>query len=257
MFYGFFMVQTHVLVDYCESLLALDCADGCPNGLQVQGASSIKHLVTGVSASLEFLEKAVDVGADALLVHHGYFWSKQPRVITGWMYERLSLIMKHDLSLLAYHLPLDYHRELGNNVQLAKQMGWHIERTMPSLSGVDIGMIGELEAPLSQEDFAISLENKLDHKPLVIAGHGRVIKRIAWVTGAAGCDMVYADEANVDAFITGEISENMVHEAKERGLVLVAAGHHATERYGVQAVGAVLAKKFDIMHTYVDIACPI
>lgn len=251
------MVTTQLLVQYCDQELAIACKDGCPNGLQVEGCEQTTVLITGVTASMELLHQAHARGAQTILVHHGYFWRSQPRVITGWMQRRLKFLLQHNINLIAYHLPLDYHRIWGNNVQLAKHLGWQIDSPMHSHAGITIGMLGHLDKATPLHTFVDIIARKLSHSPIVIQGHSRPIKNIAWCTGAAGDDIEYAAQAGVDAYITGEISENIVHVAKETAMVVIAAGHHATERYGVQALGHHLAEKFDLKHEYVEVNSPI
>ena len=252
------MVLLTELVAFTDQYLAVQCKDGCPNGLQVQGKRKVSKLVSAVSASYAALEQAVLLQADALLVHHGYFWRHDDPTIRGLLYNRLSYLMQHQLSLIAYHLPLDYHEEVGNNAQLANVMHWNIEGRMPSSCGIDIGLYGVLSAPMTIESLRDDLAIKLLHTPLVIATDAsKQIRRIAWCTGAAGDDIIHAHKLGVDAFITGEIAERTVHVARELNIVLFAAGHHATERYGVQALGKLLSNKYAIEHEFVDIPSPV
>lgn len=253
------MASRDVIVSYCEDLLlSSQYHDYCPNGLQIEGKSNISRLVSGVSACQALLDAAIEQHADMILVHHGYFWKNDSRAITGYAKKRIQTVLQHNVNLLAYHLPLDGHSPLGNNAQLAKVMQWTIEGSMHSTCGRDLGLFGHMQRPCSALDLQSKLHENLAHNPLMIAKNPHTkIKRIAWCTGAAGDDIHYALELGVDAFITGEPAERLYHIAQETGIVFYAAGHHATERYGVQALGHHLSEHFGIQHTFIDIPCPI
>ena len=252
------MVLLTDLIAFTDKYLSVACKDACPNGLQVEGRPVINKLVSGVSANMQLLEHAVSVKADAVLVHHGYFWRHDDPSVQGLLRKRLKCLLEHEISLIAYHLPLDYHHVVGNNTQLAKVMQWSIAGRMPSSCGIDVGMHGLLPSPLTVSELSEDLMVKLSHKPLVVANDSRKnIVKLAWCTGAAGDDIFQAFALGVDAYVTGEIAERNVHVAKELDIVLIAAGHHATERYGVQALGDVLAKEFSIDHQYVEITSPV
>jgi dinuclear metal center YbgI/SA1388 family protein len=225
--------------------------DYCPNGLQVEGKSSVKKLVTGVTASQALIEEAIAWQADAILVHHGYFWKNENPAIVGMKQRRLKKLLKYDINLFAYHLPLDAHAELGNNIQLAKQLNINVTNSF-----ADIGLVGKLESPLSAEKFAQFIAKKLQREPLFIVGGDHIINTIAWCTGAAQSFIEKVLPLDVDAFLTGEVSEPTVHIARENKLHFFAAGHHATERYGVQAVGEHLGRCLDIEHRFIDIDNP-
>ena len=228
--------------------------DYCPNGLQVEGRSEVRKLISGVTASFDFLQAAVAAGADVVLVHHGYFWRGENQCLTGMKRRRIALLMEHDVSLLAYHLPLDAHLELGNNTQLGRRLGF-IETSR--FGEQCIAVQGTLPQTMTLKDLRMNIENLLSRKPLVIGDAAKVVQRIAWCTGAA---QDYFDEAirlGVDAFVTGEISEQTVHAARESGVAFIAAGHHATERYGVQALGEHVAQKFGIAHQFIDMDNPV
>ena len=207
--------------------------DYCPNGLQVEGRSEIRHLVTGVTASLALLEAAVDAGADMVLVHHGYFWrGEDPRVV-GTRRRRLKLLLDHDINLFGYHLPLDAHPELGNNAQLAKRLGFTAEARFGEQ---DLGWIGSTSVRTAGE-LASIVERSLQRKPMLIGDPAQQISRVAWCTGAAQNAFEQAIDAGASIYLSGEISEQTVHLARESGIAYLACGHHATERYGVQALG--------------------
>lgn len=230
--------------------------DYSPNGLQIEGRSQVQRVVTGVTASQRLIDAAINQQADALLVHHGYFWKGEPLPLTGMKAKRIRSLMEAGISLIAYHLPLDAHPELGNNAQLAKQLDINLLGVMDSPSW-PLGLYGELATPLSAVDFADHLEQRLERKPLHIEGHQRPIKTLAWCTGAAEGGIFRAAELGVDAYISGEISEKTVHEARELGIDYFAAGHHATERYGVKALGEWLAKEKGLEVTFVDMDNPV
>lgn len=228
--------------------------DYCPNGLQVEGRDRITTLVTGVTASLALIEAALDVGADAILVHHGYFWRGEEQRIVGLRQRRLKSLLIHDISLFAYHLPLDMHPDFGNNSQLARQLdltpdgrfgenglGWL------GVACADVRTVGEL---------AQFVEKRLQRRPLLIGDPAQPLGRIGWCTGAAQNMIGEAIEAGATVYLSGEISEPTVHLSRESGTSYLACGHHATERYGVQALGEHVAEKFNIMHRFIDIDNP-
>ncbi|MDO6783638.1 Nif3-like dinuclear metal center hexameric protein [Neptunomonas phycophila] len=246
------------LVNYCEELLNVkEFKDYSPNGLQVQGKETVQRIVTGVTASQALLDAAVQYSADLVLVHHGYFWRGESECITGMKKRRLATLLGNDISLLGFHLPLDAHPEFGNNAMLAKKMGWQITRGLDAPLGRAIGMVGELPEPISGGRLAEQLAAVLERTPLHIQGIGHPIKKIAWCTGGAQGFIDKALAAGVDAYISGEVSEPTYHFAKEMGIDYFAAGHHATERYGVQALGEHLASKFGIEHRYIEIPNPV
>ncbi|MBL1274889.1 MAG: Nif3-like dinuclear metal center hexameric protein [Ectothiorhodospiraceae bacterium] len=260
------MIQRDKLVAYLADLLTVNTfSDYAPNGLQVEGRGEIKTIIGGVTACQALVDAAVQKGADALLVHHGYFWKGESACVTGMKKQRLGALLANDINLLAYHLPLDAHPELGNNAQLAQLLGLQVDGSFGGGSGgVDIGQYGRLEQPLSAKAFAERLAHKLGRKPLHINGgleHAREggdeIHTIAWCTGAAQSYLEQAAALGVDAFLTGEISEQTVHVARELGIHFFSAGHHATERGGVQALGGHLAEKFGVSFEFVDIDNPV
>jgi len=231
--------------------------DYCPNGLQIEGRQEISRLVSGVTACQDLLDKAVEEGADAILVHHGYFWKGEDPTLTGRRRQRTATLIKHDINLLAYHLPLDAHPEFGNNAQLAKRLGLE---TLGSLGGEDrsiVGNWGNFSAPLTGEELGSLLKQVLGREPLHIVGTNNQISRVAWCTGAAQGYIEQAIEQGVEAYITGEVSESTVHIAREAGIHFFAAGHHVTERYGVQALGTKLAQQLGIEHQFIDIDNPV
>jgi len=234
-----------------------DYRDYCPNGLQVQGRDSISCLVTGVTANQALIDAAIEKGADAILVHHGYFWRGEDSVISGIRRNRIKALLDNDLNLFAYHLPLDAHPGLGNNAQLGITLGFRTEADLDPLHKSVVGVHGVLDEPCSGEDLAARITARLQRTPFHIPGSAEKIEKIGWCTGSAQNYIEMAWEAGVDAYLTGEVSEQTVHFARETGLHFFAAGHHATERYGVQAVGNHLAAEFGISHEFVDIDNPV
>ncbi len=230
--------------------------DYCPNGLQVEGQPDISSVISGVTASQALIEAAIDLHADTLLVHHGYFWRNENECIVGPKQKRIKLLLEHNINLIAYHLPLDCHPELGNNIQLAKilefkptgrfgenDIGW-----LGKMNNRDIGTVGEL---------ATLVETRLKRKPLLIGNPLQKLETIGWCTGAAQDLLPDAAQNNVSVYLSGEISERTVHEAREYGIAYLACGHHATERYGIMALGNLLAERFGIHHQFVEIDNPV
>ncbi|MBM3386054.1 MAG: Nif3-like dinuclear metal center hexameric protein [Betaproteobacteria bacterium] len=222
-----------------------------PNGLQVQGARPIRKLVSGVTASRAFIEAAIAADADALLVHHGLFWRGQDGRITGWMRERLRLLLAHDLHLFAYHLPLDAHPELGNNAQLGKVLGW---RHDARFGEQELGFLGSADFAEAQS-LAAHLQATLGRAVSCVPGD-RPIRRVAWCTGGAQGYFEAAIAAGADAFVTGEMSEPQAHLARETGVAFLACGHHASERYGAPAVAAHVAQQLGLAHEFIEIDNP-
>lgn len=240
---------------YLEQLLeASHFRDYCPNGLQVEGRAQIASIVTGVTASVALIEQAVAAGADAILVHHGYFWRGEDARVVGSRRARLSLLLGNEVNLFAYHLPLDVHPELGNNAQLALRLGF---RELGRAGEQDVLSWGEVGTQTTSGELAHHIEVRLARSPLLVGEPTRMIRRIAWCTGAAQGCFEQALTLGVDAYLTGEISEQQVHLAREAGVAYFAAGHHATERYGVQALGERLARDLGLLHRYVDIPNPV
>lgn len=245
-------VALTTLVEEADRYLnAAKIADYCPNGLQVEGRPHVRRIVSGVTASQALLDAAVEAQADVVLVHHGYFWKNEDPCVIGIKQRRLKTLLSNDISLLAYHLPLDVHPEVGNNVQLARLLGLTVEGTLEPDNPRSVGLVGSLDVPLAPSDFMRRVQSVLGREPLMIEGPGP-IRRIAWCTGGAQGYIDQAVTAGVDAYLTGEVSEPTVHIARENGLSFFAAGHHATERYGVQALGEYLAKRFALEHLFID-----
>jgi dinuclear metal center YbgI/SA1388 family protein len=235
--------------------------DYCPNGLQVEGKASIGHIIAGVTASEALLRTAIARGADAVLVHHGWFWKNEDPRVRGPRRTRLALTLAHDLNLFAFHLPLDAHPRLGNNAQLARVLGLEPdldEAGLPRTCGPD-NLVWLGTAP-GIDDFgqlAARAAERLGRQPQAIGEAQRPIRRVAWCTGGAQGMLADAVDAGADAYITGEISEPTVHLSRETGVAFLGAGHHATERYGVQALGQAIADRFGIQVDFVDIDNPV
>lgn len=247
------MAKLQDIVAYCNQQLDVGAFDDyCPNGLQVEGRAEVANIVSGVTASQALIAAAAESGADLLLVHHGYFWRGEPAPLVGMKGRRVRTLLGADISLLAYHLPLDAHPELGNNRQLGIRLGFDAGAPVDGLLwGVD------LPQPLAAGDLAARVDAALGREPMMIGSSAVPLRRVAWCTGAAQGMLGQAAAAGFDAFISGEISEQTVHEARELGIVYLAAGHHATERYGVQALGGRLADQFALEHGFIDIDNPV
>ncbi|ABE55355.1 protein of unknown function DUF34 [Shewanella denitrificans OS217] len=245
------------LAAYLDDFLSVSqFKDYAPNGLQVEGKDNIRTLVTGVTACQPLIEQAIALNADAILVHHGFFWKNEAEVITGMKHKRIKALINNDISLFGYHLPLDAHHGVGNNAELARVLGIISPRVCPQVSQ-DLLWQGHLKAPMLPEDFAAHLHTSLGREALHIGDKTKPISTLAWCTGGA---QDYIDEAvklGVDAFISGEVSERTYHSAMEQGIHYFAAGHHATEQFGIQALGEHLSREFGLSHHFIDIINPV
>ena len=248
-------MQLNELRDYSASLLQTALfKDYCPNGVQIEGRAEIKRIATAVTASQAVLEAAIAWGADAILVHHGYFWRNEDAAIVGIKKRRIAHLLRHDVSLLAYHLPLDAHLTLGNNAQLGQLLNLTATR---QFGEQNILWQGELAMPLSLADFGVKIAAALQRAPLLLGDCAQTIRRVAWCSGGAQGYFDAAIAQGVDAYLTGEVSENCYHLAQEHGVAFIAAGHHATERLGIQAFGAHLATQFNLIHSFFDQENPV
>ena len=232
------------------------CHDYCPNGLQVEGVGDIEKIVTGVTASEALIDKAIELQANAVLVHHGYFWKSESPVISGMKRRRIKKLLDHNLSLFAYHLPLDVHDTLGNNMQLAQVLKIQNARPMPQSKPNGIVWQGELTEPMSGSQLKAHIETCLARVPTHVAASKESIKSIAWCTGGGQHYIDFAAQFDIDAFISGEISEQTTHSAVEQNIHYFAAGHHASERYGVKAVGEYLRDRHGLDVSFVDLFNP-
>lgn len=248
-------MQLKQLSDYCDHLLKVnEFNDYCPNGVQVEANPEVQRIVCGVTANLALIDAAIELGADTIIAHHGYFWKGEAQPITGFKGRRISRLIRNNINLLAYHLPLDVHPELGNNVQLAQRLGWNVAG---SFGEQNLLLHGSPEHAQPLGELVASINQRLDTDAQVISAGDHAVKKIAWCTGAAQNFIEAAAAKGVDAFMSGEISEHTVHFAREMGIHYIAAGHHATEKYGVQALATALASEFDIEQQFVDIANPV
>ena len=252
------MIPRSELLAYLDELLEPErFQDYCPNGLQVAGNENVERIVTGVTASQALIDAAIVIEADTIIVHHGYFWRGETPEVIGIKQQRLKKLLNHNINLIAYHLPLDAHPELGNNVQLARLLGLEIDGRIRGSGDPAIALCGCLAEPLLLDDFAEKLTTVLQRPPVTIAGHNRPITTIGWCTGAAQGYIQQAAALGLDAFMSGEISEPTVHLARELGIHYIAAGHHATERYGVKALGEMLARQWLLSVQFIDIDNPV
>lgn len=228
--------------------------DYCPNGLQVEGRSEVRRIVTGVTASQALIDAAIEADADAILVHHGYFWRGEPAEITGTKRNRLKQLLTHDISLLAYHLPLDAHTDVGNNVQLGKVLGWPIVRYLDDKNMLPMTVLPD---DISLQQLSNHVSKQLNRQAQLLGEPDRQVRTVAWCTGAAQSYIQQAVTANIDVFLSGEVSEPTWHTVQETGTAYIAAGHHATERYGIQALGQWLAENYAIEHIFIEVENPI
>ncbi|WP_444999404.1 Nif3-like dinuclear metal center hexameric protein [Halomonas mongoliensis] len=252
------MIHRDALVEACDRELAAEgFRDYTINGLQVEGRDRVCRVLSGVTACQALLDEAVAWEADLVLVHHGYFWKNEPVAITGMKRRRIQTLLAREINLLAYHLPLDAHATLGNNAELGRRLGFSVEGCADGELGEGLLWLGAPSAGLDARGLAGHVGQVLAREPLLVeAPGGGEIRRVAWCTGGAQDMITAAWEAGADAFISGEISERTTHLARELGIHYLAAGHHATERYGVQALGEWLAGRFGIEHRFVDIDNP-
>ena len=252
-------MKTAELTAYLNDLLQVSIIkDFCPNGLQVQGNDEIKKIVTGVTASQALIDEAIAHQADALLVHHGYFWKNEPAPLTGMKYQRIKKLMDYNINLMAYHLPLDIHSELGNNAQLAKLLDIQVTGPLELGNALSVAIQGELASPIPGRAMAQRIDERLSRQCLHIpASSNKPIKTVAWCTGGGQSYIELAASQGIDAFISGEGSEQTTHICHEMDIHFFAAGHHATERYGAKALGEHLAEKFALDVTFIDVNNPV
>ena len=250
------MVNRDELASYMDMQLdSQRFQDYGPNGLQVEGKANIGKIVSGVTASLALIQKAVALKADAIIVHHGLFWRGQDGRIVGWMKERLKHLLVHEINLYAYHLPLDASPTMGNNAMLGKLLGLEVQTYTAEQGLLAIGQPVGGKA-ISLEQLTQKIQTQLGRAPTVIPGNDRVLNKIAWCSGGGQGFFEAAIAAGADAYITGEISEPQVHYARETGVAYLACGHHATERFGVQALAEHIAAHFGLKHQYIEVDNP-
>jgi dinuclear metal center YbgI/SA1388 family protein len=243
----------HIETSLNELLRPEGFKDYGPNGLQVEGRSEVRLIVSGVTASLAFIDAALAAGADMLLVHHGLFWRGQDGRLTGWLKQRVARVLAADVNLFAYHLPLDAHPELGNNAQLGLRLGLQADARFGEQ---DLGFIGPAGPARSAAALAQAIHQALGRAPLLLPGDGRPLRRVAWCTGGAQGSFEAAIAAGADLYLSGELSEPQAHLARETGVAYLACGHHATERYGAPAVAAWVAARHGVEHRFIEIDNP-
>ncbi len=253
------MIDRHQLISALDELLEPGLyRDYGPNGLQVEGRPQLRKIVSGVTASRALIEAAIAAEADTIFVHHGLFWRGQDGRVTGWLRQRLGLLLANDVNLIAYHLPLDGHPQFGNNAQLAARLAL---RTLSRFGEQNLGFLGERQDGAAFDNaaqLADYVTARLGRTALSVAAHDmkRPLRRIAWCTGGAQSYFESAIAVGADAFLTGEISEPQAHYARECGVAYIACGHHASERFGAPAVAAHMAARFGLEHEFIDIDNP-
>ncbi|CAI8152606.1 MAG: GTP cyclohydrolase 1 type 2 [Pseudidiomarina mangrovi] len=245
------------LEHYLRDYLAVDSiSDYCPNGLQIEGRQQLQRIVTGVTASQALIDAAVACKADAILVHHGYFWKNEPAVITGMKHRRIKTLLSHDINLFAYHLPLDIHPEVGNNHQLAKLFGFNSSEAILGIEPRGLVRYTELADAITSDQLADRIASALQRPLTCMVPCAQPIRKIAWCSGGGQGYIDAAAAQGCDAFISGEVSEQTVHSAREQGIAFYAAGHHATERCGIKALGEHIAAQFELQVEFIDIDNP-
>ncbi|MGB2046925.1 MAG: Nif3-like dinuclear metal center hexameric protein [Psychrobacter celer] len=263
-------ITAQALTEFCDDYLSASAfKDYAPNGLQVDGGRPIRRIVTGVTACEALIDAAIAEDADAIMVHHGYFWKGEPMTITGMKGQRIRKLMQHGISLIGYHLPLDAHPKIGNNAKLAEMLGLTITEALYPHESHPVGNIATCP-PQSAESLTQTITQALGRIPLHISGHyqyladeaadtaaaPKLLKRIGICTGGAQDMIEQAAAMGCDAYISGEISERTTHSARELGIDYFACGHHATERAGIQALGDIIAQQFGLSVRFIDIDNP-
>ena len=253
------MAQLKQIVDYCDELLQVqDFRDYCPNGLQVEGDSEVNKIICGVTACQQLIDAAIERKADAILVHHGYFWKGEDASIIGIKKNRIAALLQNNISLLAYHLPLDAHAEYGNNVELARKLEINVTACIDSGPAKGLLWYGELPNAMTADQLSDHIAQRIDRSPLHLpASSNKKIQTIGWCTGGAQGYIQQAAELELDAYISGEVSEQTYHLAHELDIHYFGAGHHATESYGVQALGEHLSGRFHLACQFVDVPNPV
>ncbi|MBF0624734.1 MAG: Nif3-like dinuclear metal center hexameric protein [Magnetococcales bacterium] len=240
-----------------ETLHPESFRDYAPNGVQVQGREEINRVVTGVSACVELFQKAVDLGAELVLVHHGLFWDKEPRVVEGSLKQRLKILLQQDMTLMAYHLPLDAHPEWGNNACILRKLALEPLEPFGLYNGTALSWVGRCSPPRTVAEMFHGVTDLFGGSPLLLNFGPERIERVAVCSGAAPELVRQARAAGADLFLTGEATESVYHYCQEEGLHFIAAGHHRTETFGVQALGKLLTRRFGLDHHFVDLANPL
>lgn len=250
-------ITNKALAKYLSDYLSVTkIRDYCPNGLQVEGKTHINTIVTGVTASQALIDAAIEHQADAIVVHHGYFWKGENPCVVGMKKHRLQALLSHDINLFAYHLPLDVHPTVGNNAQLAQRLDIDVEGGLDASDPFSVAMKGRFKTPISHQTLVNRLAEQLDTAVLSEGDPERLIETVAWCSGGGQSYIDAAAEQGIDAFFSGEVSEQTIHTAREMAIDFFAAGHHATERYGAKALGEHIAETFDVSVRFVDIPNP-
>ncbi len=252
------MAKLQDIIQWCDQTLkSPEFKDYAPNGLQIEGKTEVRKILAAVTASQDAIDAAIRENADLLLVHHGYFWKGEAYPITGMRGKRIKSLIQHDISLLAYHLPLDSHPSLGNNVAIADLLRLERIEALDPSERHPIGNIGYLNQPMPVEEFKKFVSEKLKFDAIHLPADKNMIEKVGFCTGGAQDFIVKAAEQGCDAYISGEVSERTFYEAKELGIHYFACGHHATERYGVQRLGQAMSEQFDIEYVYFELNNPI
>ena len=252
------MAKLQDIIQWCDQTLkSPEFKDYAPNGLQIEGKTEVRKILAAVTASQDAIDAAIRENADLLLVHHGYFWKGEAYPITGMRGKRIKSLIQHDISLLAYHLPLDSHPSLGNNAAIADLLELERIETLDPSERHPIGNIGYLNQPMPVEEFKKFVSEKLKFDVTHLPADKTMIEKVGFCTGGAQDFIVKAAEQDCDAYISGEVSERTFYEAKELGVHYFACGHHATERYGVQRLGQAISEQFDIEYVYFELNNPI
>lgn len=252
------MAKLQDIIQWCDQTLkSPEFKDYAPNGLQIEGKTEVHKILAAVTASQDAIDAAIRENADLLLVHHGYFWKGEAYPITGMRGKRIKSLIQHDISLLAYHLPLDSHPSLGNNAAIADLLKLERIEALDPSERHPIGNIGYLNQPMPVEEFKKFVSEKLKFDVTHLPADKNMIEKVGFCTGGAQDFIVKAAEQGCDAYISGEVSERTFYEAKELGVHYFACGHHATERYGVQRLGQAISEQFDIEYVYFELNNPI
>jgi dinuclear metal center YbgI/SA1388 family protein len=251
-------MQLHEFESYLNNLLKPEqIKDFCPNGLQIQGRDKVSKVITGVTATQALIEQAIAEKADALVVHHGFFWKNESYVIRGMKHKRIKALLANDISLFAYHLPLDIHPSLGNNAQLAKLFSINNVKPLEEGNALSVAVRGDFTSELSPQALEQRINEKLNRTCLHIAApSNKAIKTVAWCSGGGQGYIELAAEHGIDAFISGEVSEQTTHVAREMDIHFYCAGHHATERYGAKALAEHFNQHLPLEAKFIDIDNP-
>lgn len=251
------MISPEQLASWCHDYLSADeFKDYCPNGLQVDAGQPIEHVLTGVTACEALIDEAIDKKAQAILVHHGYFWKGESYPLVGMKGKRIRKLMQNGISLIAYHLPLDAHPMIGNNAILASELGLEITGALYPEEKYPVGNVAVCQE-MTPSQLADKIYHVLQRKPLHLSGGQPILSKVALCTGGAQDMIEQAAKMGCHAFISGEVSERTTHIARELNIDYFACGHHATERGGIKALGELIQKEFGIQTTFVDIDNPV